>query len=250
MLTEQRLNQILTFVEEKQSASVQELMELLNASESTIRRDLSILDTNGQLNKVRGGAIALASDIHTKDASLIVRKDRNKDEKMKIAKYAASLISTNDFVYIDAGTTTELMLDFITAKNVTFVTNGISHAKKLSSKGYVTYILGGEFKHMTEAIVGLEALESLEKYNFLKGFFGTNGANIDAGFTTPDIKEALVKKKAIEHCKEPFILCDASKLSVVSSVSFAPFNSAKVITTKTDKEVFHNCNNLLEVDKL
>ena len=250
MLTEQRFKKIVAMVNEKKSASVQELMELLDASESTIRRDLGILDEKGQLTKVRGGAIALSSDFHTTDATVMIRKDRNKEEKIKIARYAASLITANDFVYLDAGTTTELMIDYITAKNVTFVTNAVGHAKKLSGKGYTTFILGGEFKDKTEAIVGCEALESLEKYNFVKGFWGTNGASLECGFTTPDLKEALVKKKAMEHSRERFVLCDASKIGAVSSVTFGEFDTAKIITTQVHDAVYCECDNILEVECL
>ena len=94
---------------------------------------------------------------------------------------------------MDAGTTTELMIDYITAKNVIFVTNSFAHAKHLSQKGYTTYILGGEFKPVTEAIVGEEAIISLDKYNFTKGFWGANGVTKGNGFTTPDVKEAMVR---------------------------------------------------------
>ncbi|MFW5647048.1 MAG: DeoR family transcriptional regulator, partial [Acetivibrio ethanolgignens] len=59
MLMEQRFHEILRAIEEKQTVTVQELTELLNTSESTIRRDLSILDKEGKLNKVHGGATAI-----------------------------------------------------------------------------------------------------------------------------------------------------------------------------------------------
>ena len=47
---------------------------------------------------------------------------------------------------------------------------------------------------MTEAIVGEEAVSSVEKYNFTKGFWGANGISMQRGFSTPELKEALVKK--------------------------------------------------------
>ena len=67
------------------------------------------------------------------------RKERNKGAKEKIAKYASGLIEPGDFVYIDAGTTTDLMIDFITTKQAVFVTNAITHAKNLHGKD-VRYI--------------------------------------------------------------------------------------------------------------
>ena len=57
-------------------------------------------------------------------------------------------------------------------------------------------MIGGEIKAVTEALVGEEALEQLDKYNFTKGFFGTNGIDLKRGFTTPDQKEAAVKEES------------------------------------------------------
>ena len=67
------------------------------------------------------------------------RKERNKGAKEKIAKYASGLIEPGDFVYIDAGTTTDLMIDFITTKQAVFVTNAITHAKTCTERMYGIY---------------------------------------------------------------------------------------------------------------
>lgn len=249
MLIEKRLGEIIAIVEQKKSVTVQELMQLLNASESTIRRDLNTLDANGQIVKVHGGAVALGGIYYTKDDEVGNRKDLNKDAKIQIARYAAALIKPSDFVYMDAGTTTELIIDYITEKNAVFVTNAASHAKRLSQIGCTTYILGGEFKATTEAIVGDEAIYSLSKYNFTKGFWGANGANLYTGLSTPDVKEAMIKQKSMEKCKERYVLCDNSKFSQISSVTFAEFSSAKIITDRIYDETYLKCNNIVEVSK-
>ena len=54
MLTEERFAKILSILESMGSVTVQQLMTELDASESTIRRDLNALDANGQLTKVHG----------------------------------------------------------------------------------------------------------------------------------------------------------------------------------------------------
>ena len=175
MLTEKRYEVVLNLLNEKNSVTVTEIKELLGISESTIRRDLNALDANGQLTKVHGGAILKTVAYSTKDDNVISRKEKNRDAKNKIAKYAAEQIASGDFVYLDAGTTTELMIEYITSRQAVFVTNAISHAKRLAERGFTVYLLGGEFKAVTEAIVGEEAVAALEKYNFTKGFWGTNG---------------------------------------------------------------------------
>ncbi len=247
MLGEERQQAILAAVEQRHSVSVQELMQLLDISESTIRRDLTALDREGKLVKVHGGAMAIGGSFHVKDDAVEYRKEINREEKIEIARYAAALIEDQDVVYMDAGTTTELMIDYITAKNVIFVTNSFAHAKHLSQKGYTTHILGGEFKPITEAIVGEEAIISLDKYNFTKGFWGANGVTKVNGFTTPDVKEAMVKKKSMQKTKERYVLCDSSKFGEICSISFAEFKSARIITTKIENNEYRGMKNITEV---
>ena len=230
MLAEDRCKKILDILDSMGSVTVQQLMDELDTSESTIRRDLVAMDKKGYLTKVHGGAIVNNTNIHT-----------------QIARYAASLIVDNDFVYIDAGTTTAVMIDYITAKNVVFVTNSLTNAKRISDRGYTVYILGGEFKSTTEAIVGDEAVVTLDKYNFTKGFWGTNGITVKNGFTTPEIKEAMVKKKSMENSKEKYILADDSKFSQVSSIKFADFEDAVIITNALSNDNYKKYKNIKEV---
>jgi DeoR family fructose operon transcriptional repressor len=247
MLTEERFAKILTIIEENGSVTVQQLMIALETSESTIRRDLNSLAEKGLLTKVHGGAIANRPVIRTHDDDVEERKSKNTEEKLRIAKYAARLICPEDFVYLDAGTTTELMIDFIETKQAVFVTNAVSHAKKLADHGFKVYLLGGEFKTVTEAIVGEEAVEALDKYNFTKGFWGTNGVDAQSGLTTPDVKEAMVKKKSMEHCKERYVLADASKFTQISSVKFAELEKATILTTAAPRKSLEKYKNIKEV---
>ncbi|WP_368183678.1 DeoR/GlpR family DNA-binding transcription regulator [Anaerotruncus rubiinfantis] len=248
MLAEERFAQILELVAQKRTVSVQELTKLLDTSESTIRRDLNLLDERGLLVKVFGGATASDALYNTRDDTVETRADQNREEKIRIARYAASLLQKGDFVFFDAGTTTGLMIDFITEKDIVFVTDGLSHAKKLAQKGCTTFMLCGELKASTDAVVGGQTLRELERYNFTKGFFGTNGVHLQNGFSTPDTNEALVKEKAIQRCKQRYVLSDPSKFNRISPVTFAPFSCATVITTRLQDERYRKYTNIREVD--
>ncbi|MEN8077410.1 DeoR/GlpR family DNA-binding transcription regulator [Clostridioides difficile] len=249
MLSEERHKLILEKLERESVVYLNDLVQYLNTSESTIRRDLSALDKAGLLKKVHGGATSLKDiSINTSDEIVENRQNLNINEKAKIAAYAASLINDNDFVYIDAGTTTELMINFINNTKAIFVTNGIVHARKLLKKNCTTYILGGELKLTTEAIVGAETVNSLRKYNFTKGFFGVNGVDIERGFTTPDVREAMVKEEALYRSKSRFILCDKSKFDEISSITFADIKEAKIITTNLENNRYRQETEILEVE--
>lgn len=249
MLTQERHAFILKELKENSAVYVNDLVERLNTSESTIRRDLNSLHDEGKLKKVHGGAVSIKKDINTKEDKVLVRQGRNTDDKVRVAKYAASLIKANDFVYLDAGTTTEYIIDFITEKEAIFVTNGIAHAKKLIQNDFKTYILGGEVKLTTEAIIGVEAINSLKKYNFTKGFFGTNGISTERGYTTPDISEALVKEEALNRTREAYILADTSKFDEISSVTFGDITKATIVTTKVLDDKYKELTEIVEVEE-
>lgn len=230
MLAEDRLEKIVSLVNEHGSITATELMQLLDASESTIRRDLTRLAQLGRIVKVHGGATAVNRTVVSADQTVYEKYSVHLEEKTAIARFAATLIGPDDFVYIDAGSTTERLVDFITETRTTYFTNSISVAHTLLSKGCRVLVPAGELKPVTEALVGEQTVETLRRYHFTVGFFGANGATPDEGFTTPETGEALVKSTALVQTLRPYVLCDSSKFSMVSPVTFADFDDATVVT--------------------
>jgi DeoR family fructose operon transcriptional repressor len=233
MLTKERRDLIVSFINEKKAVTVAELMEEFDSSAATIRRDLLELHNEKRIVKVHGGATSISSyDVNTFEPSVLAKSSLNVVEKDAISKYAASLINNDDFVYIDSGTTTLEMIKYITNTKAKYITNGIVHAKKLLERGLNTMIIGGRCKPTTEAIIGPDCIEGISKYHFTKAFMGTNGISLDAGFTTPDVDEALVKAEAVKHAYISYILADHSKFGLVSSVTFADITSCCIITDR------------------
>ena len=115
------------------------------------------------------------------------------------------------------------------------------------NSGYRVFLLGGEVKAVTEAIIGEDALDNLEKYNFSIGFFGANGIDTERGFTTPDPKEAAVKKKALCHSNRAIVLADKSKFNQISSVKFADIQEAEIITEQLDDIRYRTLTTIKEV---
>ena len=110
MLAEERFALILNLLAEKRTATVQELCEALNASESTIRRDLTELDRQGRLNKVHGGATLPDGQFLADEPTMAAKETLAVGQKRSIAQAAADLVRAGDFVYIDAGSTTLAMV--------------------------------------------------------------------------------------------------------------------------------------------
>lgn len=247
LLTEERQAQILNILQDKKAVSVTELTIMLNTSESTIRRDLTTLNEMGKLKKVHGGATLLENTFEAIDEEVAVKASKNVNEKIRIAKYAASTIKDQDFVFLDAGTTTEKMIDFLPITKATYVTNGIVHAKKLIQKGHKAYIIGGQLKLSTEAVIGSEAMYYLKKYNFTKSFLGANGISIEAGFSTPDPEEALIKEQAIKRSYVSYVLADHSKFNKTSAVSFGELAECCIVTDKVSDNRYYSETVIKEV---
>lgn len=248
MIAEERWARITELVNGHGVMTVAQLMEALDASESTVRRDLVHLNNAGRLRKVHGGATRLdASKYVTSDQSMSGRKMLCPEEKRAIGSYAATLIKPGDFVFIDGGTTTECLVDAITETRAIYVTNSLPHAQKLLAKGCRTLLPGGEVKPLTEVLVGSETADYIRRYHFTIGFWGTNGASVNEGFTTPEINEAAVKRIAIENTMHPYILCDSSKFTSIALVTFAEFNDAIVVTDRITSTELRETGNVVEV---
>lgn len=230
LLFEERASKITSFINRAGAATVAELARAAGTSESTVRRDIIELDRRGALRKVYGGAVKISGSVTTGEYDVQTKSSIMREEKLRIARYAAATIHSDDLVYIDAGTTTELMIPYIDAPGAVFVTNGIAHAKLLTQAGYTVYMTGGRLKLTTEAIVGHDAVMSLARYNFSKCFMGTNGIDTVRGYTTPDVDEALVKEAAVARSYVAYVLADSGKFGIVSSVTFSPIDKALIVT--------------------
>lgn len=246
MLRNLRLEKILELVNSKSYASLHELMEITSSSESTIRADLVYLEKEGKILRLRGGAKTIQKSKTLVELNMNEKYKLNTLEKIKIAKFASALIDDSLLVYIDAGTTTAYLCDYINQKNVVFVTNSMTIANKLKIKGYRVYVTGGEIKLSTDAFIGSFAQEIINKFTFDIGFFGCNGVSLKQGFTTPDYEEANIKQMALSRCKKAYLLVDSSKFNVESGVMFASIDKAEIITDKLIDNSYL-LNNVIEV---
>ncbi|WP_270262418.1 DeoR/GlpR family DNA-binding transcription regulator [Lactobacillus panisapium] len=230
MLTQKRRKLIENYINQHELCRVCDLSELTATSESTIRRDLIQLEKKGLVKRVHGGAQSVKNFAH--DVSQHIRFTMNHDDKVRIARYAVKhYVHENDYLFIDAGTTSYEMVPFLAeVPGVTIVTNGIETALSAVGHGISTMLLGGKIKEDTHAVVGESALQQLQNMNFAACFIGTNGIDCLGNLTTPDPEEAAIKKMEIARSDHTYVLTDASK---IGERNFAIFGNAKNITVIT-----------------
>ena len=244
MLKSKRKQLILEKVMKDKFVSLEYLVKALNTSESTVRRDLDELESERKLRRVHGGAESL--HFLQEEESNQEKSIKNIQEKTKIAQKAASLIQEYDVIFIDAGTTNELLVNELHDPSVTVVTNSIHHATKLVERNIPTVIIGGVVKRSTDASIGGVALNQIGQLNFDKAFIGMNGID-DGFFTTPDMEEGAVKRAILENAKRTYVLADASKLGQTSFAKVAPISRARLITNQTESEVIQKIKEKTEV---
>ena len=234
MLAEERFTLILDLLARQRTATVQELCEALNASESTIRRDLNELDKLGKVNKVHGGATLPDSQFRADEPTMAAKEELAVAQKQSIALAAVELIQPEDFIFLDAGSTTLAVARCLSgpALKARYVTNGVAHARLLAQKGCRVFLPGGLLRPETEAIIGAAALVTLQQYNFTKAFLGANGVALEAGFTTPDPEEAAVKAAALRRAREGWFLVDDSKFAKVYPAVIADLHGGAILTNR------------------
>jgi DeoR family transcriptional regulator, fructose operon transcriptional repressor len=235
LLTPERHQLILQLLKEKSIVKIQELVDITETSESTIRRDLIQLEDEKLLKRIHGGAARLQGKLQ--EPSMNEKSSKNLQKKRRIAKYAASLVEEGDCIYLDAGSTIMEMIEFLPLKDIVIVTNGLMHMNLLLEKQITTYLIGGYAKHKTKAVVGRGAIESLKNYRFDKCFMGVNGIHPQFGFTTPDQEEAMIKEMAMSLSGAAFVLSDDTKFSEISFAKIADLHKATIITNELEEDL-------------
>ncbi|WLR41407.1 DeoR/GlpR family DNA-binding transcription regulator [Bacillus carboniphilus] len=234
MLTPERHKLILEMLKEKSVVKIQELVDLTDTSESTIRRDLTLLEQDKFLKRIHGGAARLQGKLQ--EPSMNEKSTKNLHKKQEIARYAAELVEEGDCVYLDAGSTVMEMIPSLPLE-IVVVTNGLMHMNSLLEKGIETYLVGGYVKQKTKAIIGRGALASLKQYRFDKCFMGVNGIHHQFGYTTPDQEEAMIKQLAISLSRESYVLADDTKFSEISFAKIADLSESSIVTNELEDEL-------------
>lgn len=246
MFIQHRKEKILEILTRKNTVSLQELVSNIDASESTLRRDLVALEEDGILTRVHGGA-TLTKNIG-KEPNMSQKENVNQAVKVRVAEYASTLVQPDSQIYIDAGTATlELVRVLPTDLNLHLVTNGVNHALLALQRGIEVTLLGGTVKKNTHAIAGMTAYKQLEKYNFSISFIGMNGINDDQGLTTTNMDEAILKECAMNQSQKIRILMDDSKIGHVYEFKVdAPTQAIILLNDKIKKNSTENIEKISE----
>jgi DeoR family transcriptional regulator, ulaG and ulaABCDEF operon transcriptional repressor len=237
---------ILSLVQERPVATIQDLMELTEASEATIRRDIAALHVQGRLRRVRGGAEAL----HPQQISPLAAKPfrvsegENSAKKRAIAREAVALCHDGDAIIINGGTTTFQMVHYLSTRRMQVFTNSFAIAEHLIKHSKNQVMLPGGSVYRDQSII-LSPFDNDVTRNFYarRMFMGAQGVGT-LGVMEQDALIIQAEQKLINQADELVLMVDSTKFQRRSSLILCPLN--RVSTLITDDGISDQARAMIE----
>ena len=205
----ERRDEILKILGDREYVTVEEFSRLLSVSAVTIRTDLTSLEESGLLMRTHGGA--MKSSMKGEARLISNTMIENEMEKKAIAEKAASLIKPGNTIIIDSGSTTVHLIEHLKGKNITVVTNNLLVLEKLKSEDDIKIIaLGGSLRRESMGTVGPLAEMAIKALNVDIYFMGAAAYN-RSSITSSDISESSLKRDMMDAADKVVFLADSSK---------------------------------------
>ncbi len=223
----ERERAILDHLAEEGSLSVTRLARELGISAVTVRADLKNLEGLGYLERTHGGASpAYHANVQARLRERVAQKNR-------IARAAAALVREGDRIMVEAGTTTALIVRYLVGKrDIHIVTNSclaLNYARQ--NPALSVTVTGGEYRRLTESLVGPVALDAIERHNVRLAFVGTDGLTLDRGMTTHIVEGAEIVKAMVSRAEKSILVVDSSKYGKSGFVSVLPITGVDRVIT-------------------
>lgn len=229
MNQEERLIKIMEYLNEHRTMSLKIMCELFQVSRDTARRDIVKLTNETTIIRTHGG-VALSS-FHRKISDYVNREEKEIEYKISIGKQAASFVGDNEIIYLDVSTTVNCMASFLTASNITVVTNSIDTVNHLMDMENVNiHILGGELNKHSRYMAGFSAMEKLKDYHFDKVFIGSPGLTEDGVYYAYE-EDIHFKRQIVKQTNEVFLLADETKMNQRQNFKALSLESIDTIIT-------------------
>ena len=213
MLQKERHDHILSKLNLEGSIRVREIAKEYKVTEDCIRKDLAILEKEGKLVRIHGGATSVRENPHTFNVS--ARKNKYVEEKRIIAKKAIQLIKPGAMVFLGISTSNIEIAKLIYEKNlnITVVTNSVDILLIFTGECDTNLIfIGGAFNRTKDGFVGSVTNELIQDYQFDLAFIGFVGIDLQKNsLTTYDLNDGMTKKHVIRASKKNYIVVEGAK---------------------------------------
>ncbi|HEX4768999.1 MAG TPA: DeoR/GlpR family DNA-binding transcription regulator [Lichenihabitans sp.] len=227
-----RHEEIIGLLQDAGRISVMALASRFGVSVVTIRNDLDLLERQGVLRRMRGGAVAVRTARFERPAHLA--GESFSDEKKRIAGVAASLIRDGETIIIDAGSTMVALARALprTLNDVAVVTNALDVALELEEHpGVKVVITGGTVRRRQRSLIAPFATLLLGQINADVAFVSCAGVDPEKGFTNSNWEEAEIKHAMLAAAGRAVFLADHSKFGHVGTARIAGLDRADMLVS-------------------
>lgn len=230
MKAAERQLRIRQMLENRDFIDSETLCRELDASESSVRRDLDILEQGGLLRRVYGGAVsAQASLNHAIDYA--VESVRLSDEKSRIGKLTAGLIENGQTVILDGGSTVAAVARELTSKSLHIVTNSLPIAEGLESLRNIELTLtGGYLDPRSRVMLGPFCEQMLGAIRADAVIMGIGGVT-EAGLSNNNTLVVGSEQKMIAVASRVIIVADHTKFGRGGMIPVAPLTAAHMVVS-------------------
>jgi DeoR/GlpR family transcriptional regulator of sugar metabolism len=229
-LPAKRQDEVYRLLKERRFASIKELADLLGVSEMTIRRDLRFLEQKGLVRRIFGGAQLVEEQVAFEEGYR-KRLAQNLKAKEVIARIARQLVSRGDTIALDGSTTSVYFARELKQQRIIVVTNSLLVAETLAGGQARVLLTGGEFRTITQTLVGPLAEECLDNLYFDKVFFSAKGL-MPHGFVDSHPEEAGVKRRMLSRAGQRIALLDSTKFGVRALHVLIPLEEVDFLVTE------------------
>lgn len=223
----EKLKNVKEFIVKKEFVTTKELSEYFEVSEQTIRKYLTKLEENDEINRVHGGAES--------KSTFSDRLNINIDSKQQLSKACAELINDNDTIYIDSGSTYYHLVDYL-PKDITvnIITNSIPTATRIKEKSkHNIFLVGGYIDEITFGTYSSDNFKQISSIIFDKAFFGTSGFSLNYEFTENNFDFLDFQNEVRKNTITSVIAAGSEKEGVIASKKSFTFSNTDIFITES-----------------
>ena len=227
----ERQQRLLGFIEEQQRITIGQICNQFSVSVATARRDLEALAGQGKVQRVHGGAIAAR---HAPlEPPVLVRASEQSENKARIGRATADLITNGETVFLGSGTTVlEVARNLHIKKNLTVITNSLLVITTLANRPDITVIgLGGILRRTEMSLIGHIVELALKELRADKVIISTRAIDIERGMTNDYVPETMTDRAILGIGHEVILVADHTKCAAVSTAFVAPISAIHTLVT-------------------
>ncbi len=247
MFAIQRLERIMELLDEKGIVNVNELVDLLNVSDVTIRKDLNHLQEEGLLTKTHGGAISNKNN-STYSLGHKAIADSVSDNKDRLAQFASTYVQDGDTLFLGSGITctsfAKYLVDF---KDLSIITNNIEAVQYLRDNCKTAILIGGEiiFHKNHSFTTSTKIHEYLNSYNINKAITSCAGIDLKVGISVSTEYSKNIITAVLNVANSWYVIADEHKFDFISPYKLANIEKPKYIITDNTDSKYKFCSNIV-----